>query len=202
MNVDVEKLAEELLKLKDLKDRGLLTDTEFEEQKAKLLKTDVQENVDTGIGSTTTDMQESNRQNTNELFSKISRIELTKKRKTIIIAAVIIALLFSIVAIQGTVLTGDNKIAYELILDASKHFKSPSSVRVVSGTVLNGKDSSEGDNVVWCGISAINGFGVRSTSYYYISEDGTVMETDYSGAQRQDINVDKINKKLEKKLKY
>ena len=198
MNTNIEKMAEELLKLKDLKDSGILTDSEFEEQKAILLKSDMVTSIDGETNSTLEKQQEGNSPNVKELFSKIGKIELTRNRKIAIIAVIIIALILGAMAIQGPILTGDDKIAYELILDASKQFKSPSSVRVVSGTVY----TSEGESVVWCGISAINGFGARSTSYYYINEDGDIMETDYDGARRQDLNVDRINNKLEKRLRY
>lgn len=202
MSLDVEKFSGELLQLKELLDKGIITKEEFEEQKRKLLN---QESLSKSIEdkTETIDNPDENKKQVNkESVINGHKINLSKKQKIIIALVLVIALSFGYIAIDGPILTGDDRIAYELILDASKQFKSPSSVRVVSGTVLNAKDSKDGESCLWCGISAVNGFGARTTSYYYIAEDGTVMETDYSGALNKDINVDLINKKLEKKLKY
>lgn len=108
-------------------------------------------------------------------------------------------------------LTGNDKIAYDLILNASYNFKDPSSVRVVSGMVTEDAGSFV--------LSATNGFGARGTKYYLITEDVVLNLDDeddimnlllFAGNQaklsaaksacemRDQLDVKSINKALEK----
>jgi len=93
---------------------------------------------------------------------------------------------------NAVILTGDDKVAYELLLDAAYDFKEPSSVRLVSGCVGVDKDC------MFCGISATNGFGARTTSYYYVCPDFVLEEEDPSSlyTKTDELNVEKINRKL------
>ena len=121
---------------------------------------------------------------------------LSKTVKAIIVAGilVIVAAVLGII-ITSNALTGDDKVAYELLLNAADNFKNPSSVRIISGSVGVDKDC------LFCGISATNGFGNRTTSYYYISDEGWILEKEDASSfykSTVDLNVNKINKKLEK----
>jgi hypothetical protein len=83
-----------------------------------------------------------------------------------------------------------------MVLDAATKFKNPSSVRLVSGTVGVDQDC------IFCGISATNGFGARSTSYYFI-EGGAILEEDNPGylyTDTSELDIALINKKLAKAL--
>jgi len=122
----------------------------------------------------------------------------TNKKTVIIIAAIIVFMLVGIIAAAGLGggLHGDDKVAYELVLDAAPKFKDPSSVRLVSGTVGVDKDC------LFCGISATNGFGARTTQYYFIMGGSILKEDDPSSlyTTTSNLNTEKINKKLEKAL--
>lgn len=123
-----------------------------------------------------------------------------KKTKIIAIAVVcVIALVIAIASIQANVLMGDDKIAYDLVVDVAGKFKNPSSVRLVSGTVGVDKDC------LFCGISATNGFGARTTDYYFVmkeSETWIMKQEDVSSLYKSTdkLNIKKINKALEKEL--
>lgn len=111
-------------------------------------------------------------------------------------------LFLSHTAVSGPVLTGNDKYAYEIIMNHVDNFKNPSSIRITSGTLLSPKDDSSGEGCLWCGISGINGFGSRTTSYYWMSGDGDgIMQDDSPFCLETDgLNFERINKKLEKKL--
>ncbi|MBR0439131.1 MAG: hypothetical protein IJK00_08425 [Clostridia bacterium] len=114
----------------------------------------------------------------------------------------IMILLLGIVLVNGGILTGNDKIAYDLIMNVAPKFKNPASIRLVSGVA--GTDKDDGEKYMFCGISAKNGLGVRSTEYYYINDKGTILEEepDYSFYFDTDkLNIEKINKILERKLK-
>jgi len=120
-----------------------------------------------------------------------------KTKKIIAIALAAILLVVGFVVISQNTLTGDDKVAYEIMLEAANNFKNPSSVRLVSGTVGVDKDC------LFAGVSATNGWGARSTSYYYISGSGWILEEDdatslYKATDK--LHIQKINKKLEKAL--
>lgn len=124
--------------------------------------------------------------------------ETVAKRKPVIIAAVFLAVfLVGFLYFRGNVLTGDNKIAYELIYDVAQSFKNPSSVRLVSGTLGVDKDC------MFCGISATNGYGARSTSYYFVMDGWALEEEDDISSlykEKDGLNFDLINKMLAKTL--
>jgi len=124
----------------------------------------------------------------------------TRAKKVLILAVVCVIIIGVVVgAVSANVLFGDDKIAYDLIMDVAYDFKNPSSVRLVSGTV--GVD----DDCLFCGISATNSFGAKSTEYYFImgGKDPWIMEQEDPNSlykDRDELNIKKINKKLEKKL--
>ena len=131
--------------------------------------------------------------------SKPSKGISSKTKKILVIAAAAIVLVIVFVIIGQNTLTGDDKIAYEIVFNAAKNFKDPSSVRLVSGTVSSDKNSMD------AGISAKNGWGARATTYYFIMMDGDLLEiknaTDkYTATDK--LNIPKINKKLEAAFKY
>lgn len=123
------------------------------------------------------------------------------KIKCIVIGiSVIVLIVIGIIIVNNNTLSGDDKIAYEMIVEIAPKFKDPSSVRLVSGCVGIDKDC------LFCGLSGINGFGARTTSYYFI-EDGELMESDnvdllsWLYKNTDELNIEKINKKLEKTLR-
>lgn len=120
-----------------------------------------------------------------------------KTKKTILAVILAVVVLFSGIYINQNVLFGDDKIAYDLILEAADNFKNPESVRLSSGTLGVDKDC------LFCGISATNGFGSRTTDYYFVSDAGWILEQDSATSFYKDtkkLNIAKINRKLEKAL--
>lgn len=95
--------------------------------------------------------------------------EQAKKKKSkilffIAIAAALCTVIFAFSQFnKEKPLTGKDKIAYDLIINASYSFKDPSSVRLVSGMV-----SEHSGSFV---LSATNGFGARNTNHYLVMED-------------------------------
>lgn len=129
--------------------------------------------------------------------SGVRRNISAKTKKIIAIALAAVLLVVGFVVISQNTLTGDDKVAYEIMLEAANNFKNPSSVRLVSGTVGVDKDC------LFAGVSATNGWGARSTSYYYIDGSGWILEEDdatslYKATDK--LHIQKINKKLEKAL--
>lgn len=123
------------------------------------------------------------------------KFSLTKNVKIVIAIVAVILCCIGYISIEGPLLMGDEKIAYELVYNHADGFKEPSSVRISSGCVVPNEHS------LFCGISANNSYGARTTSYYYISDSG-IIESDYDGCKyKGELNYEKINKKLEKKLK-
>jgi len=123
-------------------------------------------------------------------------------KKTLAIGAVALAaaILIAVFAFSGgTTLKGDDKIAFDLVVNAAYNFKDPSSVRLVSGCLGVDKDC------MFAGISAVNGFGARTTEYYFITSDGYILEEESPPDSlyliTDEIDVKKINKALEKELK-
>ncbi len=105
--------------------------------------------------------------------------------------------------IRSNILFGDDKIAYDMLVDFIYDFKDPSSVRLVSGSLY----TDDGLPRLYCGISAVNGFGGRSTSYYVFRTygNGTVGVKEYPNGIDYDIyttrdalNIKLINKHLAK----
>lgn len=119
-----------------------------------------------------------------------------------------IVLLWNTVRLSNSNLSGDDRVAYDLISEVSYEFKNPSSVRLVSGEVLYDEEDCE-----WCGwftLSATNGFGATTTGYYFVGYlDGEIFALDleehgssssirYAKTQGA-LDVEKINKALDKK---
>ncbi|MBO6307385.1 MAG: SHOCT domain-containing protein [Oribacterium sp.] len=190
-----KSVADEIIKLKSLLESGVITEEEFNSQKTKLLSSP--ETIDAETAS--------NESKEGKVQTVKDKIQMLKPiHKMALIGAMILILFLGYISINGPILTGDNKFAYDLIVKNANKFKNPSSVRITSGSVLSPKDdSTNGEGCLWCGLSGINGFGSRTTSYYWLSGDGeTIMEDDSSHARVTDeLNYDQINKKLEKKLK-
>ena len=116
-------------------------------------------------------------------------------KRPIIFAIVGVLVIAGIIFAYNNILFGDDKIAYDIVVNASSQFKDPSSVRLVSGTL------NEDQDYLFCGINAKNGFGARGTSYYSISLKGTIIEEENPGSlytARDDLNIDKINKALDR----
>jgi len=189
-----KSVADEILKLKGLMDSGAITEEEFNRQKEKLLSPP-EEN----------DNEVTNKESVERKIQIVKEKFLTLKPvyKVAIGIAVILILFLGYVTVSGPVLTGDDKYAYEIIMKHVDSFKNPSSIRISSGTLLSPKDDPSGEGSLFCGISGINGFGSRTTSYYWMSGDGDgLLESDSEFCYEADgLNFDRINKKLEKKLK-
>ncbi|MCM1335113.1 MAG: hypothetical protein NC084_12275 [Bacteroides sp.] len=127
----------------------------------------------------------------------------SRKKKIIIVIAIAVAaiILVWLLAGGGGVLIGDDLTAYNLIYNNAHRFKDPSSVRLVGGCLGVDKD---------CGffaISAINGFGARNTSYYYMTstwlmEDENALSDYDLYTDRKSLNIDLINQKLAETLSY
>lgn len=113
-------------------------------------------------------------------------------RKIVVPLAIIIVAVLGYLFWQNTLFGNDQK-AYEILLKAANNFKYPSSVQLVSGSVM--------EDSMFANISAMNGLGVRSTSCYFISSSGYLLEEDdTSYCRNEGLHVSKINKKLEKEL--
>ena len=132
---------------------------------------------------------------------QIGSFKFEKKKFIIGVAAIgIIIMILAGVLISQNMLFGDDKIAYDLIVNVATKFKNPASVRLVSGSVGTDKDC------MFAKISATNGFGARSNGYYFISNEGWIMEDEeYSSYlilyNNESLNIDNINKNLAKTLK-
>ena len=127
---------------------------------------------------------------------------LSSKRLYLMIAGICIIAIIVFAVAKNNTLSANDKIALEFIEDFAYEFKDPSSVRLVSGTV----DFPDDLPCLWCGLSATNGFGARTTSYYFFRTYGNgtvgVTESSYgltnpSFTEKDKLNIDLINKKLE-----
>ena len=130
------------------------------------------------------------------IFSITGKNISAKAKKIIAISLAAILLLVVGIIISQNTLFGDDKIAYELVLNGAKKFKKPYSVRLTGGTLCVKK------NCMFAGISAENGLGERNTSYYFITKDYITKEDDPDPLYEvtNELNLKKINKKLEKEL--
>jgi hypothetical protein len=112
------------------------------------------------------------------------------------------ALFFGFYSHSKNVLTGEDKIAYELVLQASDNFENPGSVRLVSGTLEEDEDLEGVPHYcILAGISSTNGFGKKTIRYYSIFEDGDIIkekqpDSDYKS--KDALNINKINDALGK----
>lgn len=85
-------------------------------------------------------------------------------------------------------LTGDNRVAYDLMLKASEYFKYPSSVQIVSGEVA--------DDSMFCVIKAKNSSGSYRSEAYFVSDSGYPLEYYSSFCYSDSLNCDLINQAL------
>ena len=96
---------------------------------------------------------------------------MKKSTKYIIVLFIVVLCLTILCACSPeSKLKGDDLKAYQYLDDAKWSFKDPSSVRLISGTVT--------DCAFFCRISATNGFGARTSSYYIIWDDGSIWDED------------------------
>ena len=129
--------------------------------------------------------------------SKATEERISSMKKRFIGPLVAILLIIGLIFINQNVLFGKDKVAYDIIVRASTHFKNPGSIRLVSGELGVQNDC------LFCGISATNGFGARSTEYYFIFSDGRILEEEDPESwykSTTELNIVKINKKLAKTL--
>lgn len=130
--------------------------------------------------------------------------KVNSKRKKSIIVCVIIA---SCLLIWASVfhLFGKDAIAYELIVSYVSDFKSPKSVRVISGTAgeiddNDGFDGAEG-KYAFLTISATNSYGAQMTDYYHVHEMYGFHKTDEDYSRKlckeNDLHAWKINLRLQ-----
>jgi len=100
--------------------------------------------------------------------------------------------------LKYAVLEGNDKIAFDLIIQWAHSFKNPASIELVSGVI-----GATNECAFLC-ISATNSFGGTVKGYYYLSPD-QIDDVSGSGValcQTNDkLNVDKINRALEQELK-
>lgn len=85
-------------------------------------------------------------------------------------------------------LIGDNRAAYDLLVEASDYFKYPSSVQIVSGEMW-------GDSL-YCVIRAKNGFGNYRSDTYWITSSGYPYNDYDSRCYSDDLNCNLINNAL------
>ncbi|MBE6036782.1 MAG: hypothetical protein E7223_04045 [Clostridiales bacterium] len=124
-------------------------------------------------------------------------------KQIVAIVAAVFVLVAAIFTFGGSIdlggLSGDDKIAYEIISSVAYKFKDPSSVRIVGGVL--GYNDEDNYHYLFCTISAYNSYGKRVSGEYYMTTEGTCIEFESELASKQnDLNLDKINKKLAKKL--
>lgn len=127
----------------------------------------------------------------------------------IILIGVVICGIFA----YNNILWGNDKIAYDLIVEYASSFKDPSSVRLVSGQA--GVDESNKGFGFLC-LSAKNGFGATTTGFYFLNylgmsdlEDenevlkglGISQNNDYMielCKKRDKLNIKKVNRALQR----
>ena len=118
----------------------------------------------------------------------------------LVVLAALLCLYFAFVH-----LSGDNKRAYDLIIENVYSFKNPTSVRVVSGTA--GYNEEEGRPYAFVCTTATNSYGNYVTGYYCLGPDyvsdvtdnlGGLIDTSYMEelCQKDDLNVFKINLRI------
>lgn len=130
---------------------------------------------------------------------------LSKSQRTFLIVAAAVLLL--VIAFAGFScsggLIGDDQKAYDALVAASAEFKSPSSVRVVSGAFGEGDKS----DTLYAVVSAENGFGAGTSNMYkitlYRALDSVGVYQIYDAdeerlARSNGINCEKVNAALAK----
>lgn len=114
-------------------------------------------------------------------------------RKIVIIVAVLLIAVLG-VWISNNVLWGNDRIAYEIMVECADNFKDPSSLRIVVGRLGVENDC------LFVRIRAKNGFGSYNTGDYFFSASGWVLEDDDidSLLNNPNINASKINRIYER----
>ncbi len=131
-------------------------------------------------------------------------VPINNVNKSIFIKPLISVLLIIVILVSGffaynNILWGDDKIAYDLVLENIFSFKNPSSVRIVSGVADNGSNGE----YAFLRLSATNGFGGAVSGYYFLSSLGIMEDEDGNSSvyNRVDkLNIAKINRALERKF--
>ena len=169
--------ADEIAKYHELLQAGVITEEEFNKKKAEIMS-----------GQYKRLSSQNSAQDT---------ITSTLKNKKIMIPLIIILISVIGVLIWSNVLFGNDKIAYDLMVKAANRFKYPSTVRIESGTVV--------DDSMFANISAENALGQRSTTCYWVSNDGYLLEDNSSACLgssfQRALDTKKINKKLKAHFK-
>lgn len=145
-------------------------------------------------------------------------VPVKKKKHTgkviAIIAAIVVlvGLVVGYLFYSGTILLGDDKIAYDYIVEVADQFKDSSSVRLESGQVINMDDYNfDMGGAMKCILSANNSFGSRISHHYAITElsgnvsalnvDGYLTDTE-GYTDTESLHINQINKKLARTLGY
>ena len=97
---------------------------------------------------------------------------------------------------------GDDKIAYELVYNVADYFEHPETVHIISGTL------GENKRTLYCGLSGEQDKEYfnepkRVHGYFMIGSDGScskATEVNMLYKNKNSLNVEKINKELEKNL--
>ena len=89
-------------------------------------------------------------------------------------------------------MSGDNRIAYDRIQEIKNQFYYPNTVRIVSGTVSG--------NILYCTLSANNRLGYAVNGSYVIYSGGIIYESDNSLCYGRSLDVDLINRALNKEI--
>jgi len=111
---------------------------------------------------------------------------LTKKKKIYAISGLIIILLVAYLGLFH--LGGDNKYAYDLIVDNVYDFNNPTSVRIVSGCA--GFSQENGSYAFVC-LKAKNAYGADRIGYYSINEEYGI--SDLEGGLYSDEVIDEFH---------
>lgn len=105
---------------------------------------------------------------------------------------VLLSVLLTTILLSSTgctaLLIGNNRKAYDLMVEASDYFKYPSSVQIVSGEMW-------GDSL-YCVIRAKNGYGNYRSDTYWVSSSGYPLDDYDSRCYSDALNCDLINSAL------
>ena len=114
-----------------------------------------------------------------------------------LLSAVAVVALVAVLFLQGFILVGNDKAVFDLVVNCAENFKNPASVRLVSGSYVDGS--------LFARISAENGFGAHGTDNYMISgrycfPDDSDRTSDSVYNNRGDFHTGPINNALARKL--
>ena len=152
-------------------------------------------------------------------------VPINNVNKPIFIKPLIGFLLIIVILVSGffaysNILWGEDKIAYDLVVEHIYSFKNPSSVKVISGDVT---ELDAGTKHAFLRLSATNGYGGTVAGYYYLAEDFMIdledederqlfklLNSDISDKDfevsialcrlQERLNITKINRALERKF--